>query len=107
MEKEIQQYTSVKDWEYEARKQIEQRFSTSCLRVRNWNISDNDFYVISFANSPYIYKVVIYTQEFTPDLADPVESDGVLSIIRMDTDDFLFEKKDFHFINDALHYITS
>lgn len=26
MEKEIQQYTSVKDWEYEARKQIEQRF---------------------------------------------------------------------------------
>lgn len=107
MEKEIQQYTSVKDWEYEARKQIEQRFSTSCLRVRNWNISDNDFYVISFVNSPYIYKVVIYTQEFTPDLADPVEPDGVISIIRMDTYDFLFEKKDFHFINDALHYITS
>lgn len=107
MEKEIQQYTSVKDWEYEARKQIEQRFSTSCLRVRNRNISDNDFYVISFANSPYIYKVLIYTQEFIPDLADPVEPDGVLSIIRMDTYDFLFEKKDFYFISEAIEYIAS
>ena len=107
MEKEIQQYTSVKNWEYEARKQIEQRFFTSCLRVRNWYISDNDFYVISFANSPYIYKVFIYTQEFIPDLADPVEPDGVLSIIRMNTEDFLFEKKDFHSIDSAIEYIES
>ena len=107
MEKEIQQYTSVKDWEYGARKQIEQRFSTSYLRVRNWNISDNDFYVISFVNSPYVYKVVIYIQEFIPDLADPIDPEGIISIFRMNTDDFLFEKKDFYFISEAIEYIAS
>lgn len=107
MEKEIYQFTSVKDWEYEARKRIEQRFLTSCMRVRNWDISDEDFYVISFVNFPYIYKVVIYTQEFTPDLADPIEPEGIISILRMDTDDFLFEKKDFYFISEAIEYIAS
>lgn len=107
MEKEIRKYASVKEWEKEARKQIEQRFSGCCMRLRNWNITDNDFYVISFANSFYIYKVFIYTQEFTPDLADPIDSDGVISILRIDTEEFDFQKRDFHFINDALDYIET
>lgn len=106
MEKEIYKFASVKDWEYEARKQIEQRFRTSCMRVRNLDISDEDFYVISFVNSPYIYKLDVYTQEFTPDLADPIAPEGIISILRMDTDDSIFEKKDFYFINEALDYIT-
>lgn len=60
-----------------------------------------------YAISTLVEQSLIYTQDFIPDIDDPVEADGIISIIKMDTDDFLFEKKDFYFINEAIEYIVS
>lgn len=99
------------DWVCEARKQIEQRFSTSCLRVRNLDISYNDFYVLSFVDSSYIYKVEILAQPFVPSLGDPIDEIRSIYITRIDMDNETFDKVVFDnwetSIEDALNYLAS
>lgn len=102
---------SLYDWVYEARKQIKERFTNVCLYVTDVYAPELRYFVIS--RGDYIYKVSIWAQEFIPSLADPVDEVRKIIVLRMDTENQIFEEKVFDdfltesSIEEAIDYIAS